>query len=51
MSEEQKLELSLTVREINTILAALAELPAKTSMSVIQDIRRQAEAQLIEEGA
>ena len=53
MSEDQTLELSLTVREVNTILAAMGEVPAKISMGVIQKIQEQAGPQVsgpLEEG-
>jgi|TARA_R110000803_G_scaffold40228_1_gene86706 hypothetical protein len=41
-----KLDLQLTIEEINTVIAGLAELPAKTSMNLISSIQNQAAAQM-----
>ena len=40
-----KITLHLTVEEVNAILQGLAELPAKTSMLLIQKIHNEASAQ------
>lgn len=48
MSEDQNIELSLTVREVNTILGAMGEVPAKISMGIIQKIQAQAGPQISE---
>ena len=40
-----KITLHLTVEEVNAILLGLAELPAKTSMALIQKIHEDASAQ------
>lgn len=42
------LTFNLTVDEVNVILSALSELPAKVSLGVINDIRNQAGPQLAE---
>ena len=41
-----KLELQLTIEEINTILQGLGELPAKLSMGLITSIQNQAAPQM-----
>ena len=41
-----KLELQLTIEEINTIIQGLAELPAKVSMNIITSIQNQAAPQM-----
>ncbi len=48
MSEDnaKKVTLELTLDEVNVVLAGLGELPAKTSLSVIDKIRSQAVSQL-----
>jgi len=48
MSEDKVIELSLTVQEVNTVLGALGEVPAKISMGVIQKIQEQAGPQVSE---
>ena len=45
-NEEQGITLNVSVQDVNTILAGLGEVPAKISMSIINSIREQAEAQL-----
>jgi len=47
MSNDQVIQLSLTPQEVNTILAAMGELPAKVSMNVIQKIQAQAASQYL----
>ena len=42
----KEINLSLTLEEINLLLAGLGELPAKMSISVIEKIRSQATKQL-----
>ena len=42
----QKLTLELTLDEVNLVLAGLGELPAKTSLGVIDKVRSQAVGQL-----
>ena len=44
-----EINLSLTVQEINTILAAMGEMPAKVSMNIIQKIQAQAASQVVED--
>jgi hypothetical protein len=48
MNEEnaKKVSLELTLDEINVVLAGLGELPAKTSLNVIDKVRSQAVSQL-----
>lgn len=46
MASEQTVNLSLTVDEVNLVLNALAELPAKVSMSLINKVSIQAQQQL-----
>lgn len=48
MSNDQVIQLSLTVQEINTILGAMGEVPAKISMGIIQKIQAQAGPQISE---
>jgi len=43
---DQEMTFVLTVDEANIILNALLELPAKTSMGVIQKIQQQAQTQI-----
>lgn len=38
--------LELTIDDVNTIMAGLAELPIKVSLATFQKVRQQAEAQL-----
>jgi len=46
MTEEQKtFTLTLSVEEVNLILAALYEQPAKVSMALIVEIKEQAQSQ------
>lgn len=47
MNEHINLDLSL--EQVNVILNALGELPAKVSMSVIQKVQEQAQPQVIPE--
>ena len=51
----ESIKLDLSLQEINVLLAALGELPAKTSIAVINKIQQQAQSQVtpepIEEGA
>ena len=42
----QTVKLELTVEELNVILAGLGELPAKTSIAVIDKLRSQAVPQV-----
>ena len=46
MSNEKQITLSLSVEELNLVLAGLAELPAKVSMSLISKVGNQAQGQL-----
>lgn len=46
MSNEKMLNLALTVDELNLVLSALAELPAKVSMNLISKVTAQAQQQL-----
>jgi hypothetical protein len=46
MTNEYKVSLGLSVDEVNLVLNALAELPAKVSMSLINNISNQAQQQL-----
>lgn len=48
MNEEnvKKVNLELTLDEVNVVLAGLGELPAKTSLNVIDKVRSQAVSQL-----
>lgn len=48
--EEPTFGLNLTIAEINTALTALGELPAKTSMFLIQKIKDQAIPQIAAAG-
>lgn len=43
---EEKLQLELTVDNVNIVLEALGELPAKRTLSTIQDILDQSRPQL-----
>jgi hypothetical protein len=51
----ENINLDLSLQEVNTILAALGELPAKNSMAIINKIQQQAQPQVtpepIEKGA
>ena len=44
--EDAVLTFNLTVNETNIVLSALGEMPAKTSIGVIQNIKEQAEPQV-----
>lgn len=46
MSNEKQITLSLSVEEVNLVLAGLAELPAKVSMNLISKVGNQAQGQL-----
>lgn len=46
MNENQEITLTLSVNEVNIILQGLGEVPAKTSMQIIQKIQSQAAPQL-----
>lgn len=46
MNENPTLNFSLNIEEINAILAALQELPAKVANPMTQKIREQAETQI-----
>lgn len=46
VKEEPTVELKLTIAEVNIALGALGELPAKTSMFLIQKIKDQAVPQV-----
>lgn len=43
---QKKVNLELSLDEVNVVLAALGELPAKVSLSVIEKVRNQAVPQL-----
>lgn len=43
---DQQITLNLTLNEVNAILTGLGELPAKSSMGVIQKIQQQAGPQI-----
>lgn len=45
MSTEQTFTLNLTLDQLNTVLGGLAELPARVSMNLIQNIQKQAQQQ------
>lgn len=45
----ESIKLDLSLQEINVILGGLGELPAKTSMGVIQKIQQQAQPQVVPE--
>lgn len=47
----QKVTLELTLDEVNVLLAGLGELPAKTSLGVIDKVRSQAVGQLQQQQA
>lgn len=42
----EQIQLELSLNEVNFILAALGELPAKNSMALINKLQQQATAQL-----
>lgn len=46
MSNEKTLNIALTVEELNLVLSALAELPAKVSMNLIGKVTAQAQQEL-----
>ncbi len=46
MANEQTVNLNLSVEDVNLVLNALAELPAKVSMGLINKISVQAQQQL-----
>ena len=46
VQQEQTIDLKLTVTQLNTVMAALDELPHKHSRRLFDDIMRQAQAQL-----
>ncbi len=46
MEAEKKLNLSLSVANINTLLVSLGKMPFESVASLIPDIQRQAQAQL-----
>jgi hypothetical protein len=45
----ESIKLDLSLQEINVVLAALGELPAKTSIAVINKIQQQAQPQVTPE--
>jgi hypothetical protein len=45
----ESIKLNLSLQEINVLLAALGELPAKTSIAVINKIQQQAQPQVVPE--
>jgi len=45
----ESINLDLSLQEINVLLAALGELPAKTSIAVINKIQQQAQPQVVPE--
>ena len=47
---EQVLEISLTLDEVNMVLTGLGEMPAKASMAVIQKLQSQVMPQLQQAG-
>jgi hypothetical protein len=42
----EKIKIELTVQQLDVILSGLAELPAKYSFELINEIRKQADAEL-----
>lgn len=50
MSNEKVLNVALTVEELNLVLNALAELPAKVTMNLISKVSAQAQQQLQAQG-
>lgn len=46
MSNEKTLNITFTVEELNLVLSALAELPAKVSMNLISKVTAQAQQEL-----
>ena len=46
MSNEKNVNLNLSLEELNLVLSALAELPAKISMNLIGKVTAQAQQQL-----
>lgn len=46
MSNEKNVNLNLSLDELNLVLSALAELPAKVSMNLISKVTVQAQQQL-----
>lgn len=46
MSNEKNINLNLSLDELNLVLSALAELPAKVSMNLISKVTAQAQQQL-----
>ena len=45
LQDKKLFELNLTLEDLNMVLGALGELPAKTSMSLIMNIQQQARKQ------
>jgi hypothetical protein len=45
----ESIKLDLSLQEINIVLAALGELPAKTSLAVINKVQQQAQPQVVPE--
>ena len=45
LQDKKLYEINLNIEQLNTVLVALGELPAKASMSVIMAIQTQAQAQ------
>jgi len=45
LQDKKLYEINLTIEQLNTVLAALGELPAKASMNTILSIQTQAQVQ------
>ena len=45
----ESIKFDLSLQEINIVLAALGELPAKTSLAVINKVQQQAQPQVVPE--
>jgi hypothetical protein len=48
MDEEKKVKLEVTQKQLEVIFAGILELPAKYSLSIIQDLQRQVQGQIEE---
>lgn len=51
MSNEKAISITFTVDELNLVLSALAELPAKVSMNLIGKVTAQAQQELQQQAA
>jgi len=45
LQDKKLFEINLNIEELNTVLGALGEIPAKASMGVIMNIQQQAQQQ------